>query len=262
MFERFVKLGLDTIYLVQELIAFIYFLNRTIVAIFSFKTYNVAMLNVLIKQIYFTSVQMFGLFFFLSLIIGTLVVSLLILAGHTLGVSEVNNRFLTYFIAVELAPLFTVLLISLRSGSAINTEIAVMRVSNEVEMLECYGIDVIGYLVVPRVISGGVSVLVLSMLFVLVSFVGGYFFGLLYGAIHFTYYFLLWMNSFELFELYIMVFKSVMFGFVSMVIPIYSGLGLSVKSYTAIPISVMRGMVKLSVAIILIEVLSLSLQLL
>jgi len=51
------------------------------------------------------------------------------------------------------------------------------------------------------------------------------------------------------------------FGFVVMLIPIYSGLK-ATSAYTAIPISVLNGMVKLFIALFFIEVLSLLLQLL
>ncbi len=73
-----------------------------------------------------------------------------------------------------------------------------------------------------------------------------------------TYKYLL-INAIEVKDLVILLVKSMAFGFVTMLIPIYSGLK-TTSAYTAIPISVLNGMVKLFVALFFIEVLSLLLQ--
>lgn len=73
-----------------------------------------------------------------------------------------------------------------------------------------------------------------------------------------TYKYLL-INAIEVKDLAILLLKSIAFGFVTMLIPIYSGLKTE-NAYTAIPISVLNGMVKLFVALFFIEVLSLLIQ--
>jgi phospholipid/cholesterol/gamma-HCH transport system permease protein len=73
-----------------------------------------------------------------------------------------------------------------------------------------------------------------------------------------TYKFLL-INAIEVQDLLILLLKGIAFGFVTMLIPIYCGLK-TANSNTAIPVSVLNGMVKLFIAIFLIEVLSLILQ--
>lgn len=57
------------------------------------------------------------------------------------------------------------LLITLRSSAAINTEMAVMKVNQEIKTLEIFRIDIIDYLVMPRIINGIVSIVLLSSLF-------------------------------------------------------------------------------------------------
>jgi len=73
-----------------------------------------------------------------------------------------------------------------------------------------------------------------------------------------TYKFLL-ISAIEVKDIVVLLVKSIAFGFVTMLIPIYSGLKTG-SSYTAIPISVLNGMVKLFIALFFIEVLSLVLQ--
>ena len=86
------------------------------------------------------------------------------------------------FIVSEFSPFITVLLITLRSGSAINTEIAVMKVSQEMSSLEAFRIDVINYLLVPRVINGVISIVLLSTLFSVALLGSGFLFSRLIFA--------------------------------------------------------------------------------
>ena len=67
------------------------------------------------------------------------------------------------------------------------------------------------------------------------------------------------LDAIEIKDFIILLLKSIAYGFVIMLIPIYSGLKTG-NAYTDIPISVLNGMVKLFIAIFFIEVLSLILQ--
>ena len=92
---------------------------------FSIRTYNSAVRSVLINQIYFTSVQILPLFFAVSICFGVIFIG----AGgqylRDIGLFGFFGHMLMGFVVIEFAPFITVLLIALRSGSAINTEIAV-----------------------------------------------------------------------------------------------------------------------------------------
>lgn len=67
------------------------------------------------------------------------------------------------------------------------------------------------------------------------------------------------IDAISLKDIMTLLIKSIAFGFVTMLIPIYSGLK-TANAYTAIPISVLNGMVKVFIAIFFIEVLSLLTQ--
>jgi len=150
-------------------------------------------------------------------------------------------------------------LISLRSGTAINTEIAVMNVNKELNTLREYKIDLIDYLFLPRIISGMISVTSLSIVFAIIMLSSGYLFTLFYMNMDLYTYKNLLFGAVEVKDVVVLVLKGLAFGFVITLIPIYSGLK-TTNSYTAIPISVLNGMVKLFIAIFLIEVLSLVIQ--
>jgi len=224
------------------------------------QSYNPAMRMVLTKQIYFTAVTVIPTFIMMAVIFGSVIIGVVIALATEYSLQDQIGSIIITFVINEFAPFFTALLISLRSGTAINTEIAVMNVNRELNTLKEYDINIIDYLFLPRIISGIISVVSLSILFALIMLGSGYIFTLFYMNMDFHTYKYLLVSAIEVKDIVVLLLKSIAFGFVTMLIPIYSGLK-TAKAYTAIPISVLNGMVKLFIAIFFIEVLSLVLQL-
>jgi phospholipid/cholesterol/gamma-HCH transport system permease protein len=75
----------------------------------------------------------------------------------------------------ELAPVFSALMVTMRAGSAMCTELGTMRVTEQVDALETMAVNPIQYLLVPRVLSGLIMVPVLAMVFNTTGMVGSYF---------------------------------------------------------------------------------------
>lgn len=75
----------------------------------------------------------------------------------------------------ELAPVFSSLMVTMRAGSAMCTELGTMRVTEQVDALETMAVNPIQYLLVPRVLAGLVMVPMLVMLFNLAGMMGAYF---------------------------------------------------------------------------------------
>lgn len=75
----------------------------------------------------------------------------------------------------ELAPVFSALMVTMRAGSAMCTELGTMRVTEQVDALETMAVNPIQYLLVPRVLAGLVMVPMLVMIFDLMGMAGGYF---------------------------------------------------------------------------------------
>ena len=222
-------------------------------------SYNPAMRMVLTKQIYFTAVTIIPLFMMMAFIFGSVIIGVVIVLATEYSLQGQIGSILITFVIDEFSPFFTALLIALRSGTAINTEIAVMNVNKELNTLREYNIDLIDYLFLPRIISGIISITSLSIIFALIMLSSGYIFTLFYMNMDLHTYKYILINAIEVKDLVILLLKSIAFGFAIMLIPIYSGLKTG-AAYTAIPISVLNGMVKLFIAIFLIEVLSLLIQ--
>ena len=260
MILRFIEgIGDKTIKMGSNFFEVIEFISLCFIHMLNPKSYNPAMRMVLTKQIYFTAVGILPIFIMMAIFFGSIIIGVVIVLATTYNLEDNIGSIIIAFVVDEFSPFFTALLISLRSGTAINTEIAVMNVNKELNTLRRYKIDLIDYLFLPRIIAGIISVTSLSTLFAIIMLSSGYIFTLFYMDMDLYTYKNLLLASIELKDIVVLISKGIAFGFVIMLIPIYSGLKAG-SSYTAIPISVLNGMIKLFIAIFLIEVLSLLLQ--
>jgi phospholipid/cholesterol/gamma-HCH transport system permease protein len=238
-----------------------FFAGKVLYRIFKPDTYNSATRMVLVNQIYFTSVQLLPTFITVSIIFGSLLIGIVFQLLKNLGLTDFFGNVLIGLIVTELSPFFTVLLITLRSSSAINTEMAVMTVNKEIKTLETFRVNVINYLLVPRIINGIISIVLLSALFSIVLIVSGILFSRVIFGISIDIYLNILLNSANFSDIVIALVKCAAFGFFITLIPIHFGLRAS-HELTSIPIVVSRGMVSVFAAILIIEVLSLITKLL
>lgn len=74
----------------------------------------------------------------------------------------------------ELAPVFSSLMVTMRAGSAMCTELGTMRVTEQVDALETMAVNPVQYLLVPRVLAGLFMVPLLTILFDTVGILGAY----------------------------------------------------------------------------------------
>ncbi|MEA3521782.1 MAG: ABC transporter permease [Campylobacterota bacterium] len=246
------SIGASTLKFFKDVSEALYFSKLCVMHLFLPKSYHPAMQSVLLKQIYFTVVQILPSFLLIGILFGSLSIGYVISLAIEYGLKDQVGSILLGFTFYEFAPLFTALLIALRSGAAVNTEIAVMQVSGELNTLKKFDIGLIDYLFLPRIISGMISNVALSLLFAMLMLVGGYLFTLLYMNMNLQTYTYMLFHSVEIKHLIFLIGKSMAFGFVIMLIPIYSGLT-TTRSFDAIPIAVLRGMVRLFIAIFTIE---------
>ncbi len=83
----------------------------------------------------------------------------------------------------ELSPIFTALMVTGRAGSAISTELGTMRVTEQIDAMESMAVNPIQYLVVPRILASIVMFPVLTMVFNVIGYGGGYLMGVYVAGI-------------------------------------------------------------------------------
>lgn len=77
----------------------------------------------------------------------------------------------------ELAPVVTALLFAGRAGTALTSEIGLMRATEQIAGMEMMAVDPVRRVVVPRFLAGAVSVPLLTMIFSAVGILGGFVIG-------------------------------------------------------------------------------------
>ena len=92
------------------------------------------------------------------------------------GQSQLLGPVLVTVVARELGPVLINLVVIVRSGSAMTTELGVLKIDGGVRALEAEGGDPFLQLIVPRVLGAAVSTFCLTIVFIFVAFASGYFF--------------------------------------------------------------------------------------
>jgi phospholipid/cholesterol/gamma-HCH transport system permease protein len=77
----------------------------------------------------------------------------------------------------ELGPVMTALMVVGRAGSSITAELGIMRITEQLDAMECMAISPNKFLIAPKVMAGLLSVPLLTMVFDFVALYGGYFVG-------------------------------------------------------------------------------------
>ena len=230
-----------------------------VAAVISPKLYTPRALTATLRQIYFTAWQVLPGFTLFAAALGLVIVEITLRVARQFGLGQYVLELTFRALVLELMPLLTALFVALRSGSAISTEIALMRVAGEFHDLDKAGIEPFERDFVPRVAASAVSVFALTTLACV--FVMGLTYLLMFGFSPWGFepYTRTVARVFTPIALAGFVMKSIAFGIAVAVIPISAGLEATREARTA-PIAVMGGMVRLFFALGLIEIAGLALK--
>lgn len=130
--------------------------------------------RILIRQILFTGFEALSIVALVSLLLGTLVISLGNSVFNGIGLTEWMYKLLVSVIIRDIGPIVIAIILLLRSGNAISTELGIMASNSEIYYLYSLGISPLSYLVSPRVIGMVFSAIILMMYFATIGLLGGY----------------------------------------------------------------------------------------
>jgi len=128
------------------------------------------------RQVLAIGVEPVGFVGALAVLVGISVVVQLTFWVGAAGQSQLVGPLLVAVVARELGPVLINLVVIVRSGSAMTTELGVLKVTGEVRALEAQGSDPFLHLVLPRVLGMAVATFCLTIVFILVAFASGYLF--------------------------------------------------------------------------------------
>ncbi|MCR5027697.1 MAG: ABC transporter permease [Fibrobacter sp.] len=128
----------------------------------------------IIRQIYFTAVEVFPVLFVVSVLTGTVTIVEALTVMPRVGFSDAFGGLLVVVMVREIGPILTAFLVSGRSGSALTTMIGTMAINSEVDALATLGVNPVRYLVMPALLGGIVSMLLANLLFSVCGICGGF----------------------------------------------------------------------------------------
>ncbi|MCM8804891.1 MAG: ABC transporter permease [Candidatus Omnitrophica bacterium] len=100
--------------------------------------------------------------------------------AHTLkkfGAEMYSGGLVSISMIRELGPVLIALIVAGKVGASIAAEIGVMKITEQIDVLQVMAVDPIAYLVSPRVIAGLISLPILFILSFFISIIGGFFVG-------------------------------------------------------------------------------------
>jgi phospholipid/cholesterol/gamma-HCH transport system permease protein len=129
-----------------------------------------------VRQVVAIGVDSVGLVCGVAVFVGITVVVQLAFWVAEAGQSQMLGPLLIGVVARELGPVLISLVVIVRSGSVMATELGIMKIGGRVHVLEAQGISPFLYLVMPRVLAAAVSTFCLTIVFILVALTSGHLF--------------------------------------------------------------------------------------
>ena len=114
----------------------------------------------------------------------------------------------------EMGPFMTGLIITASVGSSIAAQLGTMTVSDEVNALEIMGINTKRYLVMPRIFSLTIMMPFITLYTNILAIMGGALVGYTQLNVEFTSYFQNALNFTDIKDLYVGLFKAIVFGLI------------------------------------------------
>lgn len=210
------------------------------VLLFRPKTWSHPIRTVLGRQILFTGPFSANYCILVGLLVGATVGVQIEMWLRQFGQTQLAATLLVQVILLQLAPLITNVILLIRSGGAIVSEIASMEIHGEMEMLEIQGIDPVAYLLVPRALAMTFCGLGLTLIFATSALLACFFISKLSG--HSTQGFVgNIFNAIEPVEYLLLLGKTMVPGFMMAIICFVEGMSVR-RLLTELPQAVTRAL--------------------
>ncbi len=225
-----------------EFLYFCGFLKNIFSELFLLPQKKIIEFNVISRQVLFTGFEALKIINIIGLTIGAVIIIQGITLLENFGQTTIGYKILIMVITKELGPLLTAFIVLSRSGTSISTELGNMVVNHEVEALVSFGINPIGYLVVPRVIGVVAAIFSLTIYFNIAGLFGGYFVSAMIQPMPFTIFLNNLLQNLTIKDIIVSLTKSLVFGFVISIISCYHGLKVKYAS-TEVPVRTIKAVV-------------------
>jgi len=233
------------------------FAGYATVAALSPSAYDRASREIAARQIYRTAWKVLPGYLAFSAVLSLVLIEVVNNAARTYGLTDYALELVLRVLILELIPFLTAIFVALRSGSEIGAEIALMRVSGELEDQEGIAASPLYHELVPRIVAAALSVFALTTLASALTLYIAY--ASFYGTSVSGFYAFTRVVG-HIFDMQILVgflLRFLLFGLAVALIPLATGLEAKQGDAHSVPFTVVAGLVKLFFVICVIEILSL-----
>jgi phospholipid/cholesterol/gamma-HCH transport system permease protein len=209
-------------------------------------------LRLFLDQMEFVGVGSLGIIMLVGLFTGAVTALQAILA---LALFE-QQRYVGFGVGIslarELAPVFTALMITARAGSGMATELASMRITEQVDALTTFAVNPVQYLVTPRMVASALMMPVLTMVFNVVGLIGCYVVAIVSYQIDFGQVLALFRHGVDPIDYIQGLIKAFFFGLTMATCACYRGLGVR-GGAKEVGLATTRAVVSTSVTVLVLD---------
>ncbi len=155
-------------------------------------------------------------------------------------------------ITIELGPVLTALILAGRAGAAMASELATMKVTEQLDAMEVMGIDPYKYMVFPRILSGTFVTPLLVVFANFMAILSSSLISRLMLGLDFSVFFRSFLDYFYVKDFTGGILKGIVFGFVITSISCFMGLN-SREGARGVGVSTMRAVIYSSVFVLLFD---------
>ena len=203
-----ISLGDGFLYLLTDLGRMGIFLLATVAGLFR----RPFRFRELLKQLRFIGGGSLAVIFFTALSSGMVLGLQGYYSLHKFGAEGMLGSAVSLTLIMELGPVLTALMVTGRAGSAMCAELGIMRISEQIDALECMAIDPFRFLITPKLLAALISVPLLTAFFDVVGIFGGYLAGVKLMGVNAGSFFSGMQQSVTNHDLRLGVIKSIVFG--------------------------------------------------
>ncbi len=176
------------------------------------------------QQIYLIGARGWPVVALTALLLGLAIIVYVSAQLKKIQAGQLIGNLLVVIVVRELGPVFTALLVLLRSGAAMIVEIGSMVIDREIESLELMGVEPEIFIGAPRFWGLIISLVILYGIFLVSAIVGGYLFGQLLADIYWQELWLSFLNALTWQDIVVSAGKILLFGMSIGTVAIYYGL--------------------------------------
>ena len=215
--------------------------------------FNVAVFRTTVRQIDVVALRALPSVCVSALVLGSITVHYLLSFLTGLGAYDRIGEYLIGSLVREIAPVTCAIILMFRSGTATIAEVAHMKLEGELDTLHMLGIPLTDYVHLPRVLAFALAGPSLTLVFTLVSLLGGFFILGYFQDITFDNYVDQILYALELDSVVILALKPLLMSLAVAVLSIQRGMSV-LTSYADIPSRLTQGLMYTVTLIIVVEV--------